>query len=273
MTEAALMAHIIAQTQANVSFLQTHGYLSPSDAADVQNKLATAFTRKETTNGLVSLTRNMSIASPSQPTAQIPSPGVVAPGRYQSPPPQSPFQPPQSSPYHQPTPYNQAPSQPQWQPPSGPPPTSSYQSPPPPTVRARALWAYNEDGKEPNDLSFSAGETIEIVEETNPDWWSGRCRGRQGLFPSNYVEKLPPGSGPQDRGNYNPPSYGMVPSMSPPGGPPNGSVIVSNDQQQQPDKKKSKFGGLGNTMATSAAGGLGFGAGAAVGSGIINSIF
>lgn len=143
MTEAALMAHIIAQTQANVSFLQTHGYLSPSDAADVQNKLATAFTSKNSTNSLVSMTKNMSISPPPQPTAQ-----VTAPGRYQSPP-QSPFQPPQSqSPsYQHPTPYNQvSPSQPQWQPPSGPPP-SSYHSSPPPNVRARALWAYNEDGR------------------------------------------------------------------------------------------------------------------------------
>lgn len=148
MTEAALIAHLISQTQANVSFLQSNGYLSPSDAADVQNKLATAFTPKSTTNGLVSLTRNMSITSPPQPTAQIPSPRVSSPGRYQSPPPQSPFQPPQSSPYQQSTPYNQGPpSQPHWQPPAGPPPTSSYQSPPPLTVRARALWAYNENGK------------------------------------------------------------------------------------------------------------------------------
>ena len=31
--------------------------------------------------------------------------------------------------------------------------------------------------------------------------------------------------------------------------------------QQEPEKKPSKFSGLGNTMATSAAGGVGFGAG------------
>lgn len=40
-----------------------------------------------------------------------------------------------------------------------------------------------------------------------------------------------------------------------------------------PEKKPSKLGGLGKIMATSAAGGLGFGAGSAVGSGIIHSIF
>lgn len=36
---------------------------------------------------------------------------------------------------------------------------------------------------------------IEVVTETNADWWAGRNRsGKQGLFPSNYVEKLPPRS-------------------------------------------------------------------------------
>lgn len=50
--------------------------------------------------------------------------------------------------------------------------------------------------KEPNDLSFSVGETIEILDETNADWWTGRCRGRQGLFPSNHVQVIPAASSP-----------------------------------------------------------------------------
>lgn len=44
--------------------------------------------------------------------------------------------------------------------------------------------------KEPNDLSFHAGDILEIISETNADWWTGKINGRQGLFPSNYVEKL-----------------------------------------------------------------------------------
>lgn len=32
-----------------------------------------------------------------------------------------------------------------------------------------------------------------MIAETNVDWWTGRNRsGKQGLFPSTYVEKLPP---------------------------------------------------------------------------------
>lgn len=31
---------------------------------------------------------------------------------------------------------------------------------------------------------------VEIVAETNKDWWVGRVHGREALFPSNYVEKV-----------------------------------------------------------------------------------
>jgi hypothetical protein len=54
--------------------------------------------------------------------------------------------------------------------------------PPPPApkpVRAKALWAYNEQGTEP-DLSFSAGDMVEIASRTNDDWWTGRVNGREG---------------------------------------------------------------------------------------------
>ena len=43
-------------------------------------------------------------------------------------------------------------------------------------------------------MSFRAGDIIDIVSETNEDWWTGRLannpNAREGLFPSNYVEKL-----------------------------------------------------------------------------------
>jgi len=71
------------------------------------------------------------------------------------------------------------------------------------TPQAKALWGYNEDGVEPADLSFPAGATIEILEETNADWWKGRYQGREGLLPSSYVEKLPPSTS----------SSGAVPSF------------------------------------------------------------
>lgn len=159
--------------QANVTFLQTHGYLNPSDAADINNKLSSA----RADGALAPAMRNMGI-SPPQPMPQIPMPG-----RYQSPPhspayppaqstpysqPQStPYSPPQSPPYNQPSqssPYGQP--QNQWQPPSGPP-TPSYQGGPPVT-RGKALWAYNEDGRV--SPTFSAL----IISQTKDDI----CRNR-----------------------------------------------------------------------------------------------
>jgi len=152
------------------------------------------------------------------------------------------------------------------------------QQPTPSYPKARVLWAYNEDGREPNDLIMSIGDIIDIVEETNADWWTGRNRGKQGLFPSNYVQMLLP-----ETSSFKEKPHGVPGQTDPSGHPPSqqmnpidntpavNSVGLQPDEGQ--DKKKNKFGKFGNTMAHSAAGGLGFGAGAAVGSGIINAIF
>ncbi|TFK40217.1 SH3 domain-containing protein [Crucibulum laeve] len=197
----------------------------------------------------------------------------------------------------------------------------SAQPPPPSTLpqtavlfQARAVWSYNELGQEPNDLSFREGEIVEVTAEINNDWWSGRCNGQEGLFPSNYVERLTtraPPPPPRHLTNENmaptpnpPPPFpvtpnypspyqhnrysGPVPQQGP--YPPYQSSFVQPPQppyavtqsappvppsaEEQNAVKKHRFGGkLGNTLAHSAVGGVGFGAGSAVGSGIINSIF
>ncbi|KAG8825870.1 hypothetical protein FRC17_008490 [Serendipita sp. 399] len=59
-----------------------------------------------------------------------------------------------------------------------------------PKRQARALWDYNLDGEEPEDLSFEKGAIIEVIKENNEDWWTGKCNGRTGIFPSNYCELL-----------------------------------------------------------------------------------
>lgn len=41
-----------------------------------------------------------------------------------------------------------------------------------------------------DDLTFRSGDIIQIVKEENADWWVGRLNGREGMFPSNHVEKL-----------------------------------------------------------------------------------
>ncbi|EIN05024.1 SH3-domain-containing protein [Punctularia strigosozonata HHB-11173 SS5] len=185
--------------------------------------------------------------------------------------------------------------------------TSTRSVPQTPTatvVKAKATWGYNEDGSEPKDLSFSAGEIIEIVAETNEDWWTGKHRGKTGLFPSNYVVKIaesalparnlppvraysgpappivlhaPPAppyesgqvGAPREKAPYKPFGAALHGSDLPPsaGTPQTNSVGLQEAPGQ--DKKKSKYGALGNTMAHSAAGGAGF----AVGSGLVRAIF
>ena len=75
--------------------------------------------------------------------------------------------------------------------------------------------------QEPNDLAFSSGEIIEIVDENNLDWWTGKCRGRQGLFPSNHVEKLE-SSAPAPMSSPPPAAVHPPMPMGPPTGPPAG---------------------------------------------------
>ncbi|KAI0059164.1 SH3-domain-containing protein [Artomyces pyxidatus] len=260
---AALIAHIVSQTRQNVEFLMAQNEISRDAGQGILAKLPTS--------------SDLAIRDLSDQTRRMTMPSSGPTNDY------------------------------------GPPPLRRDGPPPPPrSQRAKALWSYNENSQEPNDLSFRAGDIIEIVTETNADWWTGRHNGRQGLFPSNYVEKLesnspPPPSYPAQN-EYRPsPSpypqneYRGAPSPYPPpqmnyGAPPPSNyqppppqsynsyvgppiqnqppqqVVVQQDAPQQ-QQKPSRFGGLGTVLATSAAGGVGFGAGSAIGSDLVHAIF
>ncbi|KAF9267692.1 SH3-domain-containing protein [Marasmius fiardii PR-910] len=262
---------ILSQTKANVEFLIAQNHIPPEAGREIINRLA-APSHADPVSSLTDHARNLNISS---------GPGYTRP--------------------------------------TGPSPASNY-TPPSNNPRAKAIWGYNEEQTDPNDLSFQPGDIIEIVSETNKDWWTGRFNGREGLFPSNYVEKLPPSVLPPkpervpSYDNYGPPSgppapaRAPIPHYGPPPGPPGpgyghtyhppigyqGPPPPGPPGPPQPyppyaspppapasappapaaePKKESKFGSLGNTLAHSAVGGAGFGAGSAVGSGLINSIF
>eukprot|EP01129_Flabellula_baltica_P015463 TRINITY_DN7891_c0_g1_i1.p1 TRINITY_DN7891_c0_g1~~TRINITY_DN7891_c0_g1_i1.p1 ORF type:complete len:372 (-),score=84.11 TRINITY_DN7891_c0_g1_i1:111-1226(-) len=85
-----------------------------------------------------------------------------------------------NDPYAQPNdPYAQ-PNDPYAQPTRTPPPPPRPSSHP----KARGMWAFTAEG--PNELSFNAGDIIEILEQ-NGEWWKGTLNGKTGLFPANYV--------------------------------------------------------------------------------------
>ncbi|KAJ7284620.1 SH3 domain-containing protein [Mycena rebaudengoi] len=261
MDSSALLAYLVSQTRQNVEILVSQNHISAADGRDILAKIPTASDRSML--ALEQQTQSLLISAP---------PAVPHSNR-------------------------------------------------PRNAQARALWGFNEDGRNSNDISFRAGDMIEIVAETNSDWWTGRFNGRQGLFPSNYVEKQTPSSSApsapyQTRDAYpsqNQPSFPSQPTYQPPQGPPMGystydtyqtpsgyqasyqpppgpqypygPPLPSAVQQaptpapaapapaEQPAKQEGKLGGLKNTLAHAAAGGVGFGAGNAVGSGLVNSIF
>ncbi|NXN92281.1 MYO1E protein, partial [Rhinopomastus cyanomelas] len=60
--------------------------------------------------------------------------------------------------------------------------------PKPQVPQCRALYAY--DAQDTDELSFNANDVIDIIKEDPSGWWTGRLRGKQGLFPNNYVAKI-----------------------------------------------------------------------------------
>ena len=41
-----------------------------------------------------------------------------------------------------------------------------------------------------DELSFEAGDIVMVQAKDEADWWRGECKGKTGVFPSNYVEPL-----------------------------------------------------------------------------------
>ena len=51
---------------------------------------------------------------------------------------------------------------------------------------------YDYDARTDEDLSFKKGEHLEIINDTQGDWWFARSKStkQEGYIPSNYVAKL-----------------------------------------------------------------------------------
>ena len=71
--------------------------------------------------------------------------------------------------------------------------------PPPPTkpkpgavpAKSYVVALYDYTATADGDLTFKAGDRIEVVERTasTDDWWTGIVAGQQGVFPGNYVRE------------------------------------------------------------------------------------
>jgi amphiphysin len=71
-------------------------------------------------------------------------------------------------------------------------------APPPPKPKPKNLSVdaekatalYDFEAQAEGDLSFAAGDVIDIVSRTSNEneWWTGKLHGRSGQFPGNYVK-------------------------------------------------------------------------------------
>lgn len=69
--------------------------------------------------------------------------------------------------------------------------------PPPPPLKPKpkieppkqyVVALYDFEAQADGDLSFRAGDRIEVVEKTasSEDWWTGKLKGAQGVFPGRH---------------------------------------------------------------------------------------
>lgn len=171
----------------------------------------------------------------------------------------------------------------------------AYQVPNPPAVpsrqpsnppskpelsRAIALYAYN--GTESNDCPFQIGDNIAVYEHMNQDWWLGKNlrTGTEGVFPVNYVQVQASNPPPQQNSYGNEKSqnaYGGYPGQNqqpPQPGPvnPYDSSAPPMQMANQPTEP-GKGGEMGKKFGKKLGNAAIFGAGATIGSNIVNSIF
>ncbi|KAJ5306218.1 hypothetical protein PENANT_c024G00489 [Penicillium antarcticum] len=154
---------------------------------------------------------------------------------------------------------------------ASPPPQNQYASPPPqappayPQVPpilglASAMYAYTPT--DPGDLALQPQDRIQIIEHMNDDWWRGRNErtGQEGIFPRSYVNIV------NEKSNVSSPpptNYGNMPL----------EVSQSGQPSNPEDPKQNKFEEGGKKFGKKLGNAAIFGAGATVGSNIVNSIF
>ncbi|KIW54036.1 hypothetical protein PV05_06428 [Exophiala xenobiotica] len=126
---------------------------------------------------------------------------------------------------------------------------------------ATALYAYSPT--DAGDLALQQGDRIQVTEHMNNDWWRGRNErtNMEGIFPRSYVnvidEKGRPPLQPQ------PSDYGNMPLQVAQGGMTPGADGRKYSKLEEHGKKFGKK--MGNAAI--------FGAGATIGSNIVNGIF
>lgn len=175
---------------------------------------------------------------------------------------------------------------PAYQPPSAPPSASPSiaqipQAPPTPVYIDFVEAIYDFQPQQPEDLQLYAGDKIKVTEKTSEAWWKGECNGRVGVFPSNYVRSISNNNVGESRNSpapnfYQPPqNYYQQPMYAPPPPPPQQQqqLQVQPVQVMQQGSTGSGTGSALKNFGSRLGEAAIFGAGATIGSDIVNSIF
>lgn len=60
--------------------------------------------------------------------------------------------------------------------------------PKPQLPQGKAVYDY--DAQDADELTLRVNDVVSIVRKDPSGWWQGKLKGREGLFPANYVEEL-----------------------------------------------------------------------------------
>ena len=58
------------------------------------------------------------------------------------------------------------------------------------TRKRKAEVAFNYTAENPDELSLPLRSTVEILGEEEEGWWRGKLDGKEGVFPSNFVQLI-----------------------------------------------------------------------------------
>uniref|UniRef100_A0A8C3A0P8 SH3 domain-containing protein n=1 Tax=Cyclopterus lumpus TaxID=8103 RepID=A0A8C3A0P8_CYCLU len=76
------------------------------------------------------------------------------------------------------------------------PPEPKDQPDPPPDSGPRCVALFDYEGEEHDELTFSQGDVIALLELIGQEWGRGQIHGRVGVFPLNFAQVVEPPEGP-----------------------------------------------------------------------------